>query len=52
MVSEGMIFVVGYKSNKEKAKLIKISKKDDINLINILDLDFILIVSKTIPTND
>lgn len=33
-------------------KLIKISVSDDINLINIIDLDYILIVSKTFPTND
>jgi|688.fasta_scaffold1776245_1 hypothetical protein len=52
MVGEGMTFVVGYKSNKKKAQVIKITKAENINLINIVELDFIMVVSKNIPTND
>jgi hypothetical protein len=52
MVGEGMTFVVGYKSNKKKAQVIKITKAENINLINIVELDYIMLVSKNIPTND
>lgn len=47
-----MTFVVGYKSSKKKAQVIKITKAENINLINIVELDFIMLVSKNIPTND
>jgi hypothetical protein len=47
-----MTFVVGYKSNKKKSQVIKITKAENINLINIVELDFIMLVSKNIPTND
>lgn len=47
-----MTFVVGYKSGKRKAQVIKITKAENINLINILELDYIMLVSRNLPTTD
>jgi len=52
LVGEGMTFVVGYKSSKKKAQVITITKAENINEINVIELDFILLVTKTLPSND
>lgn len=52
MVAEGMTFVVGYKSNKRKAQVIEITKAENVNQINIIEVDFIMLVSQSIPSND
>lgn len=52
MVAEGMTFVVGYKSNKRKPQVIEITKAENVNQINIIEVDFIMLVSQSIPSND
>jgi hypothetical protein len=52
MVGEGMTFVVGYKSNKRKAQVVEITKAENVNQINIIEVDFIMLVSQSIPSND
>jgi len=47
-----MTFVVGYKSNKRKAQVIEITKAENVNQINIIEVDFIMLVSQSIPSND
>lgn len=47
-----MTFVIGYKSSKKKAQVVTIAKAENINEINVVELDFILLVSRNIPSND
>ena len=47
-----MTFVVGYQSSHKKAEIISITKAEDINQINIVELDYLLLVNKSIPTMD
>ena len=47
-----MTFVVGYKSNKRKAQVVEITKAENVNQINIIEVDFIMLVSQSIPSND
>jgi hypothetical protein len=47
-----MTFVIGYKSNKKKPQIVAITKPEHINEINIVEIDYILLVSRNIPTHD
>lgn len=52
LVAEGMTFVVGYQSSQKRTQVVSIKKAENINEINIVEVDYLLLVSKTIPTTD
>ncbi len=51
MVTEGMVFVLGYKGNKFP-KVVKLANRNDINDINVVDLSYLLLVTSRVPTDD
>jgi hypothetical protein len=52
IVTEGMIFLIGYKTLNRAPQIMKLTNKDDINKVNLIDIAFLLLVSSEIPSND
>lgn len=47
-----MTFLVGYQSSLKKAQVVTIRKAENINEINVVELDFLLLVTKSVPSQD
>lgn len=52
IVTEGMIFLIGYKTSHKVPQIMKLTNKDDINKVNLLEVSYLLLISSEIPSND
>lgn len=52
IVSEGMMFLIGYKNTSIPPCIMNLKNKDDINKVNLIDIAYLLLVSSEILSND
>jgi hypothetical protein len=45
IVTEGMIFLIGFKTLHRAPQIMKLTNKDDINKVNLIEISYLLLVS-------